>query len=104
MEDNISKRTATGGSGGTIDFSDEMEISIVEWAEKMYIPKAGHKQNAAPANVTAADGYIRKTPVQGIRIPEDYRRRIIKRTIAIIFGLAFTAAIIYVLITFIVRL
>jgi len=103
VEDNRTGH-ASVGPGGTVALPDEMEMSIVEWAEKMYIPKASSGQKAAPANIAAPDGYIRKTPVQGIRIPDDYRRRMIKRAIAIILGLAFAAAVIYVLIVYIVRL
>jgi len=53
--------------------------------------------------IPADDGYLRKTPVQEIRVPKGYRKRMIKRTVAIVIGLAFAAAVIYVLITSVVR-
>ena len=90
------RRGAYGGSRGDGE-------SIVSWAERVYIPKPpvrGTSESAVPA----LDGYRRKTPVQQMRVPEDYNKRMAKRAVAVTLGILFAAAVVYVLLAFVVRL
>ena len=82
----------------------EVETSIVEWAEKTYVPKASPARVESPPIVPAMDGYIRTTPVQGMRIPDDYRKRMIIRAVMIFFGVVFVAAVAFVLVKFVIGL
>jgi hypothetical protein len=88
---------ANAASGGT-------EFNLVKWAEKVYIPDT-HSARTSPGYVVQApDGYLRKTPVQEIRAPKGYKKRIVWRVISIILGLVFVAAVIYVILTYLLKL
>ena len=76
----------------------------MEWAQRVFTPKAGPASVKLPPRVPAPDGYIRKTPVQEIRVPEGYKRRMIMRAIGITLGILLAAAVIYILFTFILNL
>ena len=92
-----------GGINGTFTVPWQSGSSIVQWARSVYVPRERPKQRRPSMVLPADDGYLRKTPVQEIHEPKGYRGRIIKRAVAIVVGLAFVAAVIYVLLTFIVN-
>ena len=81
---------------------DRVQTGIVEWAAQVYTPKAPAKK-AAPAT-PGPDGYLRKTPVQEIRIPGDYIKRMARRAVAIMIGVLIAAAAAYFILTHFVRL
>ena len=74
---------------------------IVEWARRIYIPKEYQDEYTTSKVVHTIDGYIRKTPVQGIRIPEWYRKRLGKRIIASLIFVLVALALIYVLVAYV---
>lgn len=65
--------------------------------------KSGVYVGDGPAFVIkpAADGYVRKTPVQQLKVDPKYRSRLIKRVVAIILGVLIAGVVLYVLLTFI---
>ena len=80
----------------------KIDSGIVKWARLIYVPKAPQAKKTAPVVYPAPDGYMRRTPVQEIRVPEGYRRRMILLAIAIFLAAVFLAAVVYVLINFVI--
>lgn len=48
--------------------------------------------------VVAPDGYVRRSPVQPVTEAPDYRKRMIRRAVGTVIGLAIAAVVIVVLI------
>ena len=81
--------------------------SVVAWAQRAYRGGcgecSGNEECAREQKIVrASDGYVRKTPVQEIRIPKGYRAQRIKRAIAICIGICFAVLVIYVFFRFVV--
>ena len=85
--------------GWIIDADEPGGSGIVAQAKRVFHIRERVETRAGTPQ-TALDGYVRRTPVQEIRIPEDYRSRMIKRVIAIVLGLTFAAVVLYLLIRF----
>jgi len=76
--------------------------SIVARSRRAYQPRKGPALDSGTILQIAPDGYVRKIPVQGIRVPVDYRARKIRRAVSMLLSLAFAAVVIYVFFRFIV--
>ena len=92
-----------GGVNEARAMSRQPDSGLVQWAKSVYIPKERPETERPSMVLPADDGYMRKTPVQEIRVPKGYKSRIVKRVVATIIGLAFAAAVIYVLFSFVVN-
>ena len=116
-EINLAAATAQNQVRATAALSGE-QVGIVHRASKMMAPlptgNSGIKRRLDPAKsgvytagnnrtafAAAADGYVRKTPVQEIITDPNYKRTLVKRALAIIAGLTLIVIIIYVLFRFI---
>ena len=85
--------------------------SIVNQAHRLFTParvapivtrtmshKSGvYTATAAAEVVSAPDGYVRKSPVQEIRVDAGYKKRMVKRAVAIIAGILVATLLIYLL-------
>ena len=67
--------------------------SLVEQARRVM---GVTEKPAAVINEPAPDGYIRRTPVQEMRVPEDYKTRMIKRMAATAAAVIFASVVLYV--------
>ena len=91
MADFSNGGTASAVESGSRPSLVEQAIRVVGVTETVAPPS-----EAAPA----PDGYVRITPVQKIRVPEGYTRRVILRVSAVILGAAAVIAALYALLRF----
>lgn len=89
------------------------QTSIVRRAHELFAPVreagAARRKTKAPRKngvytrggevieTVAPDGYVRKSPVQEMKVAKGYKARLVRRAILIVLGVAACAAVLYVL-------